>query len=89
MNRKVNYTNKAIKNLRSLDYNLAQKIVSKIAFYTRQDDYLCFAKPLKGSAFFRFRAGDYRVIFAVSKNDQIEIIDIIKVAQRKDIYKNI
>jgi len=41
-------------------------------------------KRLKGQEYFRLRAGDYRIIFLFEK----QIIKILKIGHRKNIYKN-
>ena len=44
-------------------------------------------KKLKGSdeELYRIRIGDYRIVYSIE--DEIKIIDILKVGHRKDIYK--
>lgn len=43
-----------------------KRIASKMRFYAQQPDPLEFAEPLTGSHNYRFRIGDYRVIFKVA-----------------------
>ncbi|MGD0331983.1 MAG: type II toxin-antitoxin system RelE/ParE family toxin [Xanthobacteraceae bacterium] len=40
-----------------------KRIATKMRFYASQSDPLQFAEPLSGSNEYRFRIGDYRVIF--------------------------
>jgi mRNA-degrading endonuclease RelE of RelBE toxin-antitoxin system len=40
-----------------------KRIATKMRFYASQSDPLQFAEPLTGSNEYRFRIGDYRVIF--------------------------
>ena len=42
-----------------------KRISSKMRFYAKQPDPLKFAEPLTGSNEYRFRIGDYRVIFEI------------------------
>jgi mRNA-degrading endonuclease RelE of RelBE toxin-antitoxin system len=44
---------------------LQKRILSKIEIYIAQPDPLKFAEPLSGSSYFRFRVGNYRVIFEI------------------------
>ena len=44
-------------------------------------------KKLKGSDedLYRIRVGDYRIIYSIE--DEIKIIDILKIGHRKEIYR--
>ena len=44
-------------------------------------------KKLKGSDedLYRIRVGDYRIIYSIE--DEIKIVDILKIGHRKEIYK--
>ena len=44
-------------------------------------------KKLKGTeeSLYRIRIGDYRIIYSIE--EEIKIIDIIRIGHRKDIYK--
>jgi mRNA-degrading endonuclease RelE of RelBE toxin-antitoxin system len=42
-----------------------KRIAGKMRFYAGQPDPLDFAEPLTGSMHYRFRIGDYRVIFEI------------------------
>jgi mRNA interferase RelE/StbE len=42
-------------------------------------------KKLKGRNGYRIRIGDYRVIYEV--NDNVLLVDVIEVGNRKDIYE--
>lgn len=85
---RVDYSKDAIKNLRKLDLQIAQRIVKKIFFFSQQKNPLAFAKPLKnlGTGRYRFRIGDYRAIFQVDSNGELQILMILKIKHRKDIY---
>lgn len=41
-------------------------------------------KKLKGRSGYRIRYGDYRVLYDI--NDDVFIVDIIEIGNRKDIY---
>jgi mRNA-degrading endonuclease RelE of RelBE toxin-antitoxin system len=43
-----------------------KRIANKMRFYAQQPDPLQFAEPLSGSHNYRFRIGDYRIIFKVA-----------------------
>lgn len=63
------YTYKASRDLENLPIDIQKRIAEKMRFYAKQEDPLEFAKrltePREGE--FRFRIGDYRVIFDVVK----------------------
>ena len=84
----VNYTNKAIKSLKKLEINQAQKIVKKISFYASKDNVLESAKKLKSpfEDIYRFRIGDYRALFEIDNNGKITILTILDVKHRKKVY---
>jgi mRNA-degrading endonuclease RelE of RelBE toxin-antitoxin system len=60
---RVQFTNIADDQLDRLPHRLQVRIVEKVEFYALQSDPLKFAEPLTGSTEYRFRVGDYRVIF--------------------------
>ena len=87
---KIEYTNKAIKELTKLSRSDAQKIVKKIDFYATQKDPLVYAKKLKPpfNNLFRFRVGEYRVIFNMDNDGNMTIFIVLGVKHRKDVYKD-
>jgi mRNA-degrading endonuclease RelE of RelBE toxin-antitoxin system len=62
---RVQFTETANDQLDRLPHRLQVRIVEKIELYSQQSDPLEFAEPLTGSNEYRFRIGDYRVIFEV------------------------
>jgi mRNA interferase RelE/StbE len=79
------FTHSAFRQLKKLDKKIQKRIINKLKFFAAQKNPLQFAEPLRDRRFgqFRFRIGDYRVIFDVEK----EKIIILKVGYRKDIYR--
>lgn len=84
----VAYADNALKDLRSLDKQVATRIVKKIIFFAGQKDLFRFAKPLKGlgEGRYRFRVGDYRAIFKIDHDGSLEILMILRVKHRREIY---
>ncbi len=80
------FTPSAVKDLKKLSKSVSKQILLKLDFYINSNDPLKFAKPIKDKRLgeFRFRIGDYRVIFDVNKKRGIIILAI---GHRKDIYK--
>ena len=61
-----------------------RRIGAKTRFYATQPDPLVFAEPLTGSAEYRFRIGDYRVIYKI--NDVEKTVTVIEIGHRSDVY---
>ena len=77
----------ALHDLERLPKEIRRKIIERIAIYAKSNAPLAFAKRLKGNEFgeFRFRIGDYRVVFDVDRKR--DAIVILAVGNRKDIYR--
>ena len=83
------YTAKALKDLQSLEKDTAQRIVEKVKVYSEDDNFLSRAKVLTGSlsGMYRYRVGDYRVLFEVEASGVVIILMILNIKHRKDVYK--
>ncbi len=88
MKYKIQLTLKAKKDFLSLDINVQKRIVQKLRFYISEKNCLEYAKKLKNPRLgtYRFRIGDYRIIFDVNKRGKISILLILKIKHRKDVY---
>jgi mRNA interferase RelE/StbE len=77
------YTRKAIKDIQRLDPEVKDRIGKTLLRY--QENPLSHAERLTDAALggFRFRIGDYRVIFDLEGNE----IVILRVGHRREIYK--
>lgn len=86
----VVYTTSALKDLRTIEKKNAQKIVLTIQKYTNNNP-LEKSKKLSGilEDLYRYRIGDYRVIFQIDNSDTSIIITILKIKHRKDVYRNL
>lgn len=84
----VFYTDEARSDLRRLEPQVANRIVKKVSFYLLQSDPLIFAKPLQGNlkGRYRFRVGDYRVVFRVNPDGKLFVLYVLAVKHRKDVY---
>ncbi len=82
---KINYTHSAISDLNILPKEIQKRIARKMRFYSKQNEPLKFAEHLTDfrDAKFRFRVGEYRILFDVVDN----FIYVLKIKHRKDIYK--
>ena len=61
---------------------MVNRIEEKIDFFAHQESPLLFSKSL-GGGLYRFRVGDYRVIFYI-ENDMIYVY---KIDRRDKVYK--
>ncbi len=68
-----------------LDHAIQERLREKLAYFISQQNPLRYADKLREEDLgeFRFRVGDYRIVFDVEGN----IILILRVGHRKDIYK--
>jgi len=73
----------------SKNLTTAQKIILKIRYFSEQENPLRFAKKLKPpfEDLYRFRIGEYRVIFEIESKKEIKLLFILRIKHRKDIYK--
>lgn len=85
---KVIYSKNSVRDLKKIDKKIAQRIIKKIDFFSEQTNAGSFAKKLKGfeDDKYRFRVGDYRVIFKIDVNGEIRILLILNIKHRKDVY---
>ena len=82
---KVVYVDQVEEDLKKLDKSAARKILARIETYLACNPQE-LGKPLKGSfqGFWRYRWGDYRVIYKISEKEIL--ILILRIGHRKDIY---
>lgn len=76
----------AVKDIQKLPQSIQKRIKIKLAFFLSQSDAMDYAVPLLGAAKdgeYRFRVGDYRVVF--DKKD-INLI-VLYVEHRREVYK--
>ena len=80
------FKKKAVEEIETLPSQIRRRILEKLKFYSLQENPLRFADKLKDYRFgnYRFRIGDYRVLFDVEDKKII----ILKVGHRSDVYKD-
>ncbi len=83
----VRWDEEALADLKALGKIEALRIVKKVESYLSKDP-LNLGKPLKGnmSSLYRYRIGDYRVIYEVI--DDVLMIVAVRVGHRKNVYDN-
>ncbi len=80
---KLLYTKTAFQDIRKLDTVAKKRIKKKLEEYSKKP--LLYSKKLINSSIglYRWRIGNYRVVFDIEKNNII----ILRVGHRKEIYK--
>ena len=83
---KVAYLDSVEEDLKKLDKNTVRKILSRIETYLAQDPKE-LGKPLTGEfqGYWRYRWGDYRVIYRIAECEILIII--LRISHRKEVYK--
>ncbi len=87
---KAIFSNEAERDMGRIDPVQADMIVKKLEKILSMENPLFAAKKLKNLEIphYRFRVGDYRVIFKIDRRTgEIVILVIVKVEHRKDVYK--
>lgn len=82
---KLRFDDKVIKDLRNIDKTWQSRIVSSIKTRLAENPYL--GKKLVGdlSPYYRYRIGDYRVLYEIV--DKELVIIVVKIKHRKNVYK--
>ena len=80
---KVVFTQRALKDLENIDRGVQNRIATKLKEYAK--DPIKYSRKLTHSKIggYRFRIGDYRVVFDIGGNDVV----ILRIGHRKSIYK--
>jgi len=83
---KYDFTSYAFRELEKLPKDVQRRIIEKLRFYLAQKNPIDFAEKIEGGGagkVYRFRVGDYRLIF-----DWLgEKILVLKIRDRRDAYK--
>jgi len=79
------YTHRSLKDIRKLDKDIRKRIGKALKRYEK--DPMKFASKLTDSKIgtYRFRVGEYRIIFDVEEND----IVVLRIGHRRDIYRKL
>jgi len=77
------YSPHALKSLEKLDGHIQKRIISALERLRIRPE-SCDIKRLVGMPGYRFRVGNYRIIFDIDKN-KLKIL-VLKVGHRKNIY---
>lgn len=83
---KAEFTQRALKDLRSLDKLAQKQVMKKLQFYISSPSPLAYAKKLTDfeDGDYRFRVGTYRIVFDLGN----ELITILRIQHRRDVYRS-
>jgi len=86
----IEYTIQARDDLLQLDPVIRRRIAKKMRWFAAQEQPLTFAKKLKEIAeeTWRFRIGDYRALCRM-KNGTLQILQVLTIKHRKEVYKHL
>ena len=82
-------TRRARKDILSLPKQEAKRVVKKLRFFISSADPLSYSRPLSNTdvAGYRFRVGDYRILFDVDVYGNITVLTVLTIQNRKDVYR--
>ena len=82
---KVFYLDSVEEDLKKLDKSTVKKILTRIETYLAKDP-KGLGKPLKGDflGYWRYRWGDYRVIYRISEREILIIV--LRISHWKEVY---
>jgi len=82
---KYRFSPRASKDFLKLDSSIQERILAKLDYFCSTDSPTWFSRHLSDVSIgqYRFRVGDYRVIYDIDKNG----IRVIRMGHRRDIYK--
>lgn len=81
-------TEEAREDLKRLEPGVRKRIFRKLDFYVSQKNIFDFAKALRGFLVkkYRFRVGNYRIIFTIEPDGTLVLLVVLAIGHRKDVY---
>lgn len=84
----IQFSPKAEDDFGKLDRDLQKRIFQKLKFFEASGNPFSFAKKLENSSnYYRFRVGDYRIIFSQQNKHNLVILLIQRIGHRREIYE--
>ena len=74
----------AKKELKQLNNNIFERVMERI-IELKENPRPLGCEKLGGQNSYRIRIGDFRVIYSI--DDKVKLVEIIKIGDRKEIYK--
>ena len=85
MSYKIAFKNSVSKDLKKIDNKKVKEILNKIEAELTENAHKYPGLKGKFAGLRKFRVGEYRIIYSVINNNTVLIL---RVAQRKEIYRN-
>lgn len=84
------FTAKAREDLQKMDEAPRKRILLKLKFLAAQPNPMRFAAKLTNAIIgqYRFRIGDYRVLFDTDKQGNITVLIILAIRHRREAYQD-
>jgi mRNA interferase RelE/StbE len=79
------FSKRVAKDLRALPRQDIRRILSRVRALA-EDPRPVGCEKLSGRELYRVRQGDYRIVYTIE--DQRLIVEVIKVAHRRDVYRD-
>lgn len=88
MKYQILFVENAENDLAILDPKIAGRILEKLEWFIGTPNPLRFAERLTDSPYgeYRFRVGDYRILFDVNARGVITILVILRIKHRREAY---
>lgn len=85
---KIFLTKKAQKDLKRLDVDIADRILSKLEFYEKSENPLFYAEKLRDLSLghYKFRVGKYRILFDLCEQVDFVVLNILAIRHRREVY---
>ncbi len=78
----IRYSYKAARQLDDLPILIKQRLIEKMRFFALQENPLTFAKSIQIEKLYRFRVGNYRIVFQLKQ----KMIFVVIIGKRDKIY---
>ncbi len=82
---KIEWKKSAVKELKKLDKKIIPRIINAVELLSESPIPNKCKKLIGSEHIYRIRIGDYRIIYSIENN--LLLIEIIRIGHRKDIYK--
>jgi len=81
----IRYTPRAERDVASLDPMVRRRVLLAIGHLAHDPRSARGVKALKGSADYRLRVGDWRVVYSL--RDDTLIVLVVQIAHRREVYR--
>jgi mRNA interferase RelE/StbE len=85
----LRWSKDAVKDLGKLPKAIGARIKNKVVWFSEQKNPFEYAEPLSSpyQGIYRYRVGDYRVLFEKDGQARIIILIILRIKHRREVYR--